>query len=149
WMVRFPHKVKKIIAIATSYFQQAQNIAFHEAGRQTIMADPDWKKGKYYDYGAFPVQGLSVARMIAHVTYLAGPALHEKFGRRLQARNFRSYEFGSEFQIESYLQYQGRKFSERFDPNSYLYITKAVDYFDQAGDFAGDLNQAYRLALSD
>lgn len=148
WMCRFPNRMDRVVVIAASHWQHVQNIAFHEAGRQAIMNDPQWAGGDYEAKGLFPERGLSIARMIAHVTYLSPSALHEKFGRRLQDQSFRSYKFGAEFQIESYLRHQGSAFVERFDPNSYLYITRAVDYFDQAEKHGGDLNEAYQKALA-
>ena len=130
WATSFGHKVHSVIPIASSYRHSAQNIAFHEIGRQAIMADPDWNKGAYYHKKKYPKRGLSVARMIAHITYLSESALQRKFGRNLQNSKFFSFEFETEFQIESYLKHQGISFVERFDANSYLYITKAMDYFD-------------------
>ena len=130
WAASFGHRVHSIVPIASSYRHSAQNIAFHEIGRQAIMADTNWKKGAYYDKKKYPKRGLSVARMIAHITYLSESALQRKFGRNLQNSKFFSFEFETEFQIESYLKHQGISFVERFDANSYLYITKAMDYFD-------------------
>ena len=130
WATKFKNKINAAIPIATSYRHSAQNIAFHEIGRQAIMADPDWNKGAYYHKKKYPKRGLSVARMIAHITYLSESALQRKFGRNLQNSKFFSFEFETEFQIESYLKHQGISFVERFDANSYLYITKAMDYFD-------------------
>lgn len=130
WAARFPARVASVAAIATSARHSAQNIAFHEIGRQAIMADPEWQGGRYLERGTFPAKGLAVARMTAHVTYLSEQALQEKFGRSLQERQRVAYGFDAEFQVESYLRHQGSAFVERFDPNSYLYITRAVDYFD-------------------
>ena len=130
WAASFGHRVHSVVPIASSYRHSAQNIAFHEIGRQAIMADTNWKKGAYYDKKKYPKRGLSVARMIAHITYLSESALQRKFGRNLQNSKFFSFEFETEFQIESYLKHQGFSFVERFDANSYLYITKAMDYFD-------------------
>lgn len=130
WATRFKNKINAAIPIATSYRHSAQNIAFHEIGRQAIMADPNWNKGNYYKRKITPKRGLSVARMIAHITYLSEKVLQRKFGRNLQNSNFFSFDFDIDFQIESYLKHQGSAFVERFDPNSYLYITKAMDYFD-------------------
>ena len=130
WAASFGHRVHSVVPIASSYRHSAQNIAFHEIGRQAIMADTNWKKGAYYDKKEYPKRGLSVARMIAHITYLSESALQRKFGRNLQNSKFLSFEFETEFQIESYLKHQGISFVERFDANSYLYITKAMDYFD-------------------
>jgi len=130
WGANYSHKVNAIIPIATSYRHSAQNIAFHEIGRQAIMSDPNWHKGDYYFKGNYPNRGLAVARMIAHITYLSESALQRKFGRNLQNSKKLSFDFNTEFQIESYLKHQGISFVERFDANSYLYITKAMDYFD-------------------
>ncbi len=130
WGAKFSNKVNAIIPIAASYRHSAQNIAFHEIGRQAIMADPFWHKGDYYNKNDYPKRGLAVARMIAHITYLSELALQRKFGRNLQNKEFLSFGFDTEFQIESYLKHQGISFVERFDANSYLYITRAMDYFD-------------------
>jgi homoserine O-acetyltransferase len=147
WMRRFPGRVHSTVAMATSYRQHVQNIAFHVAGRQAIMNDPNWANGGYVEAGVFPAKGLAVARMIAHVTYLSPDDLNEKFGRRLQNRSFRTYDFGVNFQIESYLDHQGKAFTERFDPNTYLYLTLAVDFFDQSEARAGYLDEAYNEAF--
>ncbi len=125
-------------------YPSAQNIAFHEVGRQAIMADPDWCGGEYWRYGKNPHRGLAVARMAAHITYLSEPKLHEKFGRRLQDRDVVTYGFDADFQIESYLRHQGISFVERFDANSYLHITRAMDYFDLAARYGGALANAFR-----
>ena len=130
WATKYSNKINSAIPIATSYRHSAQNIAFHEIGRQAIMADPSWNKGNYYKKKILPKGGLSVARMIAHITYLSERALQRKFGRNLQNSDFFSFNFDTDFQIESYLKHQGTAFVERFDANSYLYITKAMDYFD-------------------
>jgi homoserine O-acetyltransferase len=130
--------------IASAARHSAQNIAFHEVGRQAVMADPEWQGGAYQIKGTKPVKGLSVARMAAHITYLSDAALHRKFGRRLQDRNEVAFGFDADFQIESYLRYQGSRFVDRFDANSYLYITRAMDYFDLAGDHGGVLANAFK-----
>ena len=130
WGALFKNRVNAIIPIATSYRHSAQNIAFHEIGRQSIMADPNWNKGLYNEFNVKPSRGLAVARMIAHITYLSEHGLQKKFGRNLQFSSSLSYGFDIDFQIESYLKHQGRTFVDRFDANSYLYITKAMDYFD-------------------
>ncbi len=122
----------------------AQNIAFHELGRQAVMADPDWRHGRYFEHGVYPHRGLGVARMAAHITYLSDAALHRKFGRRMQDRDLPTFSFDADFQVESYLRYQGSSFVERFDANSYLYLTRAMDYFDIAADHDGVLAQAFR-----
>lgn len=134
WAVRYPERVAAVVAIATTARITAQNIAFNEVGRQAIMSDPNWKEGDYYD-GPQPESGLAVARMIGHITYLSDEQMHRKFGRRLQNRDTLGYDFGTEFQVESYLRYQGNSFVRRFDANSYLYITKAIDYFDLANGY--------------
>jgi len=130
WATLFPERVFSAVPIASSARHSAQNIALHEIGRQSIMVDPDWHEGRYLEAGTFPVKGLSVARMAAHVTYLSEEALHRKFGRSLQNRDQLSFGFEADFQVESYLRYQGAAFVERFDANSYFYITRAMDYFD-------------------
>ena len=142
--VDYPERVFSAIPIATSAHHTAQNIAFHEVGRQAIMADPDWCGGAYIKAGRTPHRGLAVARMAAHITYLSETALHRKFGRRLQDRSQVTYGFDADFQVESYLRHQGISFVERFDANSYLYITRAMDYFDLAAEYGGVLAQAFR-----
>ena len=132
WSIDFPNKIQTIIHIAGALKHSAQNIAFHEVGRQAIMNDPNWHKGNYLEKKSIPERGLSVARMIAHITYLSEDAMHRKFGRKLQSRDIISFGFDADFQIESYLRYQGRSFVERFDANSYLYLTRAMDYFDHS-----------------
>ncbi len=130
WAIDYPEKILNIIHIAGALKHSAQNIAFHEVGRQAIMNDPIWKKGRYFDSNERPERGLSVARMIAHITYLSEDAMRRKFGRKLQSRDIISFGFDADFQVESYLRYQGKSFVERFDANSYLYLTRAMDYFD-------------------
>ncbi len=129
WCVRYPEMVRSAIPVATTMRHSAMAIAFNEVARQAIMADPQWQRGNYYT-NTPPDTGLSVARMIGHVTYLSDEAMRRKFGRRLQDRNDFSFDFGGDFEVESYLRYQGSKFVQRFDANSLLYITKAADYFD-------------------
>ncbi|MFL7807249.1 MAG: homoserine O-acetyltransferase [Anaerolineae bacterium] len=129
WAVRYPESTASVLAIATSARMNAQGIAFNEVGRQAIMADPEWRGGAYYGQ-SFPGAGLAIARMVGHITYLSEEQMRAKFGRRLQDRDAFGYDFETEFQVESYLRYQGSRFVERFDANSYLYITKAIDYFD-------------------
>ena len=143
WAAKFPERVFSVVPIAGAARHSAQNIAFHEVGRQAIMADPDWRKGNYLREGVNPKGGLSVARMAAHITYLSETALHRKFGRRLQARDALSFGFDADFQVESYLRHQGSTFVERFDANSYLYITRAMDYFDLAAEHDGVLAGAF------
>ncbi len=144
WAVAYPEKVFSAVPIATAARHTAQNIAFHEVGRQAIMADLDWSGGRYLAEGKNPDRGLAVARMTAHVTYLSEPALHRKFGRRLQDRNNLTFGFEADFQVESYLRHQGASFVQRFDANSYLYITRAMDYFDLAEEHGGKLANAFR-----
>jgi len=144
WAASLPERVFSAIPLATSAKHSAQNIAFHEVGRQAVMADPDWAKGRYLDHGLNPRKGLAVARMAAHITYLSEPALQRKFGRNLQDRERITFGFDADFQIESYLRHQGMSFVERFDANSYLYLTRAMDYFDIAADHGGRLADAFR-----
>jgi homoserine O-acetyltransferase len=141
----YPGRVFSAIPIATAARHTAQNIAFHEVGRQAIMADPEWCDGDYHLHDRMPGDGLAVARMTAHITYLSEPALQRKFGRRLQNRKEVDYGFDADFQVESYLRHQGSTFVDRFDPNSYLYITRAMDYFDLAVEHGGgSLAAAFR-----
>ena len=144
WPATFPDRVRAAVVIASTARHTAQNIAFHEVGRQAVMADPCWRGGDYYDSGAPPMAGLAVARMAAHITYLSEAGLTEKFGRRLQAREAKSFGFDADFQVESYLRHQGISFVDRFDANSYLYITRAMDYFDLAEEHGGMLANAFR-----
>jgi homoserine O-acetyltransferase len=144
WAAAYPERVFAAVPIACAARHSAQNIAFHEVGRQAIMADPDWAGGAYWKTGKRPERGLAVARMAAHITYLSETALHRKFGRNLQDRNRVTYGFDADFQVESYLRHQGISFVERFDANSYLYITRAMDYFDLAADHGGVLANAFR-----
>jgi len=130
WAATFPESVQSTVCIAGSLKHSAQNIAFDEAGRQSIMLDPNWNQGRYLELDQKPENGLSVARMIAHITYLSEKAFQNKFGRNLQEKKDLSFGFGIDFQVESYLRYQGRSFVDRFDANSYLYMTRAMDYFD-------------------
>jgi homoserine O-acetyltransferase len=139
----WPERAARVLAIATTARHSAQNIAFHEVGRQAIMADPAWNGGNYYAAEAKPDRGLAVARMAAHITYLSEAGLTEKFGRRLQDRDTKGFGFDAEFQVESYLRYQGSGFTRRFDANSYLYITRAMDYFDLAEEHGGKLADAF------
>jgi homoserine O-acetyltransferase len=146
WAASYPTRVFSAVPIATAARHSAQNIAFHEVGRQAIMADPEWCDGDYLTQGRSPHRGLAVARMAAHITYLSEQALHRKFGRNLQNRAVLSYGFDADFQVESYLRHQGSTFVERFDANSYLYITRACDYFDLAAEHGGVLANAFRGA---
>jgi homoserine O-acetyltransferase len=142
----FPERAERVLAIATTARHSAQNIAFHEVGRQAIMADPGWEQGDYYASGKGPEKGLAVARMAAHITYLSEAGLTNKFGRRLQDRSEVGFGFDADFQVESYLRYQGLSFTGRFDANSYLYITRAMDYFDLAEEHGGRLARAFEGA---
>ncbi|MDX2259540.1 MAG: homoserine O-acetyltransferase [Hyphomicrobiaceae bacterium] len=144
WAARYPERVFSCAPIATAPWHSAQNIAFHEVGRQAVMADPDWEKGDYYAHRKVPRRGLAVARMAAHITYMSEEALQEKFGRRLQGRADRTFSFDPDFQIESYLRHQGSTFVDRFDANSYLYITRAMDYFDMAAEHDDVLANVFR-----
>ncbi len=144
----WPDIAERVLCIAGTATMPAQNIAFQEVGRQAIMADPDWQGGSYYDSGRAPDAGLSVARMAAHITYLSESSLTEKFGRRLQDRpdgtkGAKTFGFDADFQVESYLRHQGASFKDRFDANSYLYITRAMSYFDLAEDHGGRLADAF------
>ena len=136
WAATYPDRVRSAVVIASAARHSAQNIAFHEVGRQAIMADPKWRGGDYYESEDPPAAGLAVARMAAHITYLSEPALQRKFGRELQGDGL-SWGFDADFQVESYLRHQGTSFVDRFDANSYLYITRAVDYFDLAASRGG------------
>ncbi len=143
WAADYPERVFAAVPVAGAARHSAQNIAFHEVGRQAIVADPDWCGGDYYQLGKRPARGLAVARMAAHITYMSEQALHRKFGRTLQDRIKLSYGFDADFQVESYLRYQGSSFVQRFDANSYLYITRAMDYFDLAAEHGGVLAHAF------
>lgn len=138
----WPERARAVLVIASTARHSAQNIAFHEVGRQAIMADPKWQDG---NYGASkgPENGLAVARMAAHITYLSEEGMHEKFGRKLQDRDAKTFGFDADFQVESYLRHQGLSFTDRFDANSYLYITRAMDYFDLAEEHGGRLADAF------
>ncbi len=140
WIIDYPEKINNSIHIAGALKHSAQNIAFHEVGRQAIMSDPNWHNGNYLIKNTKPERGLSVARMIAHITYLSEKALHRKFGRKLQSRDLVSFGFDADFQVESYLRYQGSSFVKRFDANSYLYMTRAMDYFDVSEIFEKNMN---------
>jgi homoserine O-acetyltransferase/O-succinyltransferase len=144
WAASYPDRVFSALPIATATRHSAQNIAFHEVGRQAVMADPDWRGGRYLLEGTSPRRGLAVARMGAHITYLSDAALHRKFGRRLQDRTNPTFSFDADFQVENYLRHQGITFVERFDANSYLYLTRAMDYFDLAADYGGVPARAFK-----
>ncbi|MBV9634204.1 MAG: homoserine O-acetyltransferase, partial [Methylobacteriaceae bacterium] len=144
WAASFPERVFAAMPIAAAAKHSSQNIAFHEVGRQAIMADPDWRSGRYLDEGVQPLKGLAVARMAAHITYMSDGALQAKFGRKLQDRAAPTFSFDADFQVESYLRHQGSSFVERFDANSYLYVTRSMDYFDLAADYGGSLAAAFK-----
>jgi homoserine O-acetyltransferase len=144
WAASYPQRVFAALPIAAATRHSAQNIAFHEVGRQAVMADPDWRGGRYFAEGVNPRRGLAVARMGAHITYLSDAALHRKFGRKFQDRANPTFSFDADFEVESYLRHQGSSFVERFDANSYLYLTRAMDYFDLAADYDGVLANAFK-----
>ncbi|MEG6507872.1 homoserine O-acetyltransferase [Methyloligella sp. 2.7D] len=144
WASTFKDRVFSAIPIASAARHSSQNIAFHEVGRQAVMADPDWCGGRYTEEEKSPRKGLAVARMAAHITYLSDQALYRKFGRNLQDRDEVTFGFDADFQVESYLRHQGMTFVDRFDANSYLYITRAMDYFDLAADHDGVLANAFK-----
>jgi homoserine O-acetyltransferase len=144
WTASYPDRVFAALPVATATRHSAQNIAFHEVGRQAVMADPEWRGGRYLLEGTNPRRGLAVARMGAHITYLSDAALHRKFGRRLQERSNPTFSFDADFEVESYLRHQGISFVERFDANCYLYLTRAMDYFDLAADYDGVLARAFK-----
>ncbi len=145
WALQYPDRVRHVLAIATAPKLSAQNIAFNEVARQAILTDPDFHGGDYYRHGAVPKRGLSLARMIGHITYLSDDSMAEKFGRALRHGEFR-FSYDVEFEIESYLRYQGEKFSRFFDANTYLLTTRALDYFDPAAEYEGDLARAFARA---
>ena len=148
WAVSFPDRVVACLPIASSSYHSAQNIAFNEVSRQAIFADPDWQGGRYWAHGVQPSRGLAVARMMAHITYLSEDALTRKFGRRLRRDPYNADAplslFGEMFEVESYLRHQGSSFVRRFDANSYLTVTRAMDYFDLAAEHDGELASAFR-----
>jgi len=146
WVASYPERVFAAMPIAAAAKHSSQNIAFHEVGRQAVMADPDWRNGRYLEEGVVPTKGLAVARMAAHITYLSDEALQSKFGRKLQDRAAPAFSFDAEFEIENYLRHQGLSFVDRFDANSYLYVTRACDYFDLAADYDGSLARAFKGA---
>ena len=141
WAMRFPDRLRHCIVIASTARLSAQNIAFNDVARQAILTDPEYHGGDFYAHGTVPRSGLRVARMVGHITYLSDDDMAEKFGRELRGGKYQ-FGFGVDFEIESYLRYQGDKFSEYFDANTYLLITKALDYFDPAREFGGDLSRA-------
>ena len=141
WSMRYPARLRHCVVVASTAKLSAQNIAFNDVARQAILTDPDYHGGDYYAHGVVPKNGLRVARMVGHITYLSDDDMAEKFGRDLRTGKYQ-FGFGIDFEIESYLRYQGDKFSEYFDANTYLLITKALDYFDPAREFGGDLSKA-------
>jgi homoserine O-acetyltransferase len=145
WTLSYPDRIRHALVIAAAPKLSAQNIAFNEVARHAIMTDPDFHGGHYYEKGVVPARGLRIARMIGHITYLSNDAMMEKFGRLLR-RGALGFDFDVDFEIESYLRYQAEKFSSYFDANTYLRITKALDYFDPAADYGGDLTQALARA---
>jgi homoserine O-acetyltransferase len=145
WSIMFPERLRHCIVIASTPRLSAQNIAFNDVARQAILTDPDYRGGDFYEHGVVPKNGLKVARMVGHITYLSNDDMAEKFGRKLRnaaESNEYKFDFGVDFEIESYLRYQGDKFSEYFDANTYLLITKALDYFDPAREHGGSLEKA-------
>lgn len=148
WTLRYPKRVRHGMVIAAAPKLSAENIAFNEVARQAILSDPDFHDGDYYAHGVVPVRGLRLARMIGHITYLSDDAMAEKFGRKLR-HGERKFHYDIEFEIESYLRYQGDKFAGFFDANTYLLTTKALDYFDPAFDYDGDLAAALARAEAD
>ena len=148
WSLTFPERVRHVLAIAAAPHLTAQNIAFNDVARSAILSDPDFHGGNYYRHNVVPTRGLRLARMLGHITYLSDDVMADKFGRELRDGKF-SYSYNIEFEIESYLRYQGDKFAAYFDANTYLLMTKALDYFDPAHDSGGDLNQAFAAARAD
>ncbi|MES2918863.1 MAG: homoserine O-acetyltransferase [Pseudomonadota bacterium] len=145
WAIDYPERLRHAVVIASAPKLSAQNIAFNEVARQSILTDPDFHGGRYYQYDTFPKRGLILARMVGHITYLSDEAMKQKFGRDLRSGQF-MYGFDVEFQVESYLRHQGETFSRNFDANTYLLMTKALDYFDPAREYDNDLNAALRKA---
>ncbi len=145
WSLAYPDRVRHVLAIASAPRLTAQNIAFNDVARNAILTDPDFHGGDFYAHGVVPTRGLRLARMLGHITYLSDNAMADKFGRELRTEKF-NYGFDVEFEIESYLRYQGDKFAAYFDANTYLLMTKALDYFDPAYDLNGDLNKAFAAA---
>jgi homoserine O-acetyltransferase len=148
WSLTYPDRVRHVLAIAAAPRLTAQNIAFNDVARNAILTDPDFNNGDFYQHGVVPTRGLRLARMLGHITYLSDDAMADKFGRALRSGEFK-YSYNIEFEIESYLRYQGDKFAAYFDANTYLLMTKALDYFDPSNDFGGDLNKAFSRARAD
>ena len=147
WAKEYPDSLYSCVPIASSSRISAQAIAFNEVGRRAIMADPNWNDGNYYETSKLPINGLAIARMVGHITYLSDSAMHKKFGRDFQAKEKYGYDFSIEFKVESYLNYQGLTFTQRFDANSYLYLTKAMDYYDLT-EGTGNLTESLRHVKS-
>lgn len=145
WSLTYPDRLRHAVVIASTPRLTAQNIAFNEVARKAITSDPDFHNGRYQDYGTLPRRGLMLARMVGHITYLSDASMGEKFGRELRDQAFK-FGYDVEFQVESYLQYQGERFSESFDANTYLLMTRALDYFDPAYDFDNNLSEALKQA---
>ena len=148
WAIDLPQRLRHALVIAAAPKLSAQNIGFNEVARQAIMSDPDFHGGHYYEHDTIPRRGLMLARMLGHITYLSDEAMRAKFGRELREGRI-NFGFDVEFQVESYLRYQGKSFVERFDANTYLLMTKALDYFDPAAEYGDDLAEAFRRALAD
>lgn len=148
WSIAYPERVRNALVIASAPNLTAQNIAFNEVARQAIITDPDFYEGRYHDHGVLPRRGLRIARMLGHITYLSDDAMGEKFGRKLREGKIK-YSFDVEFEMESYLRYQGDKFAGEFDANTYLRMTRALDYFDPAAATGGDLSVALSKATAD
>ena len=145
WAVNYANLMNSCILIATNTRHTAQQIALHEVARQAIMSDPDWQNGDYYGK-SIPVRGLSLSRMIGHITYMSEQSMEEKFGRKLIGKEKLGYDFSHDFEVENYLKYRAGNFVQRFDANSYLYLSKTLDYFDLAAEYGGDLNKAFSKA---
>ena len=147
WTISFPEKVQNIISVAAASKLSAQNIAFNEVARQSIINDPDFRDGYYYEHGVIPKIGLSIARMLGHITYLSDDSMRQKFGRDLKEGKL-NFSYDVDFQVESYLRYQGKSFVDKFDANTYLLMTKVLDYYDPASRFEGDLSKAFEKSIS-
>ena len=148
WSIAYPNRIRHALVIASAPNLTAQNIAFNEVARQAIITDPEFYAGEYYNHGALPRRGLRIARMLGHITYLSDDAMGEKFGRKLRDGHIK-YSFDVEFEMESYLRYQGDKFAGEFDANTYLRMTRALDYFDPAAEHSGDLTKALSQVTAD
>jgi len=147
WSLQFPERIKHAIVIAAAPNLTAQNIAFNEVARQSIITDPDFNKGNYYEKNTHPSRGLRIARMLGHITYLSDDVMESKFGRKLKNKDYQ-YDFSTEFEIESYLNYQGDKFAKEFDANTYIRMTKALDYYDPANGSKPNLSKIFKKIKS-